>query len=395
MTENDPITIDVDWLADTLVALVRSPSSVPRGATEVLPGDATIRAAIDDTWLPLLASMAPSEVRRHPDGDVAVRFGPPGDDGLLVQTYVVSQHGNLMDDPLAGVLVDGEPHGIDGRCVVGQGANQNKGPAAAALAAMRALPRDLVRPVWLAVNTEGRSSHGGSMRIIDELGVRASSCVVSLGTDLAVSVGNRGRVDVVVTVPGTSCHSSQPWLGDNPIDPAADVVRALRSAPLPLPDAALGPASAVPYQVHCDPVAPHTIPASATVVVDRRLLPGETPSDAVRSLREHLAASVAHEVVVEEGAHMLPSTVSPDAPVVIALVEAVRALTGRDPADATVMSRNTFDAGLPTARGMRTCMFGPGRRSFSHGVTGTEVVGLDDCAVAAESLRRAAVALCA
>lgn len=397
MTSDERGGIDVDRLIETLVSLVRTPSSVPPGATEVLPGDATIVEAVEGTWFPLVDALGPDEVRRHPAGDVVARFGPPGDDGLLIQTYVVSQHGNLMGDPTLGQVVDGASLGIEGPCVVGQGANQNKGPAAAVLAAVAALPRDLSRPVWLAINTEGRSSHGGSRRLLEELEVRAASCVVSIGTDLAVSIGNRGRVDVVVTVPGASCHSSQPWLGDNPIEAAADVVAALRGAPLPEPDPLLGAASAVPFQVRCEPLAPHTIPERAVVVVDRRLLPGETPDDAVASLRDHLGANVPHALRVEAGEHMLPSTVARDAPVVAALTAAVRELTerARGDADGTVVSRNTFDAGLASSRGIETCMFGPGRRDFGHGVTRTEAVGIEDCRVAAEALRRASVLLCA
>lgn len=49
---------------------------------------------------------------------------------------------------------------------------------------------------------EGRRSHGGSMRIVDDLGVRASQGLIAFGTDLKVSLGNRGRIDVVHTRPG-------------------------------------------------------------------------------------------------------------------------------------------------------------------------------------------------
>lgn len=386
----EPGTVDLGWLRDALLELLRTPTGVPSGQTEVLPGDAAILAAVDGTILPLVESLGPEEVRRSDAGDVAARFGPPGDDGLLVQTYVVSQHGNLMDDPHAGRVVDGSAYGLDGPCAVGQGANQNKGPMAAALSAVREL-RALSRPVWLTLNTEGRSSHGGSMRILDGLEVGASWGVVSIGTDLRVSLGNRGRVDVLVTVPGESCHSSQPWLGSNPIERAADVVRALRTAPLPEAHPELGPASATPYQLVCHPVAPHTIPEQARVIVDRRLLPGETVNAAVGGLRAHLQAEVDDEVDVDEGAWMLPAVVDAAAPVVDHLRQGLAA-TGRE--RATFWSLNAFDAGYACAKGIPSVMFGPGRRSFAKGVTAAEVVALDDCAAAAEALRRTAVALC-
>ncbi len=78
-----------------------------------------------------------------------------------------------MDDPLAGRLEEGSAFGVSGQVLVGQGANQNKGPMASALAALAIRPDALQRPVLLAVNTEGMSSHGGSGRVIDDLGVAA------------------------------------------------------------------------------------------------------------------------------------------------------------------------------------------------------------------------------
>jgi acetylornithine deacetylase/succinyl-diaminopimelate desuccinylase-like protein len=386
-----PVAIDRSWLEETLLALLRTPSSVPAGATEVEPGDPAIVRAVEDVVLPLIEALQPDEIRRHPSGDVAARFGPDREDGLLLQTYIVSQHGNLMDDPHAGQIVDGASLGLSGPTAVGQGANQNKGPMASALTALRQVPRDLSRPVWLAVNTEGKSSHGGSRRIIDDLGVRAAWGIVSIGTDLGVSIGNRGRVDVVVTVPGASCHSSQPWLGSNPIEGAADVVTALRTAPLPQPHDHLGPSSATPYQVAVHPVAPHTIPSEARVVVDRRVLPGEEVATAVRQLKEHLQASVDADIEVREGVSMLPAAVAEDAPVVEALRSSVQAAGRPSPA---FWSLNTFDAGYACAKGIPTCMFGPGKRSFAKGVTAAEAVTIEDCSIAAAALHDTVVALC-
>lgn len=393
MSRTERPEIDATWLEHTLLALLRTPTGVPDNQTEVAPGDPSIIEAIDQVLLPLIDSLGPDEVRRHRLGDVAARFGPPGDAGLLVQTYIVSQHGNLMDDPLAARIVDGDAYGLSGRAALGQGANQNKGPMAAVMAAFRTRPEKLSHPVWLAINTEGRSSHGGSQRIIDDLGIRARFGIVSISTDLNVSVGNRGRVDVRITVPGESCHSSQPWLGSNPIPGAASVVRSLDSAPLPEPHPQLGAASATPYQLACSPIAPHTIPSEAVIVVDRRMLPGEHAGEVVSGLRAHLAATVSEPHVVEEGAIMLPAAVDSAAPVVTALRAAVEDLADRP--SSAFWSRNTFDAGYACSKGIPTCMFGPGVRSFSKDLTAAEIVSVHDCIVAAGAVKRTIAALCA
>ena len=377
-------------LEDRLLALLAVDTAVPAGATTVEPGDARMIAAVEDVVLPMVEALGPDEVRRHPSGEVAARFGPAGPDGLLLQTYLVSQHGNLMDDPTGARVTDGAPLGLEGPCAVGQGANQNKGPMAAALQGVADRPGTLLRPVWLTVNLEGRSSHGGSERIIDDLGVEAAAGVVMIGTDLAVSRANRGRVDLVVDVAGAAAHSSQPWLGRNPLEGGADIITSLRSLPLPPPHPQLGGGSATPFLLEAGPVAPHTIPAAARLLVDRRLLPGEDPEEAAAALRDHLS-SLEHDLTVTAGAVMLPAEVPPSAPIVGVLGDGLRG-AGRAPE--LMVSANTFDAGLACSRGIPTVMFGPGRRRFDAGVTAAEAVAIGDCRTAAAVLRHTIRRLC-
>lgn len=370
-------------LVDQLLALLQTSTEVPVGSHEISPGDARITKAIDDVVQPMIEALGPDEIRRHPDGDLVARFGPKGDDGLLIQTYIVSQHGNEMDDPLAGRLVAGEKFGVAGEVAVGQGANQNKGPMAAAFAALGTRPAALQRPVLLAVNTEGMSSHGGSRRIIDDLGATAAHGVLAFATDLNVSIGNRGRVDIHIKVPGTSSHSSQPSLGVNPLVRAAEVVAALASCPLPEPHTELGPATVTPYQLRFEPVAPHTIPERGLFLVDRRLLPGEGPEEAVASVRSHLGMSLDFEIVVRQGALMLPAEVGGDDSVVVGLLDELHA---RGHQSTAVYAKNTFDAGYGCSQGIPTVMFGPGRRSFGADMIRTEWVAIDDCLLAAQAL---------
>jgi len=386
------MTSDLEWMRDVVVDLLRANSQVPAGQTEIQPGDETIAAVMSDVVLPRIKQLRPAELRLHPCGDVAARFGPSGDSGLLLQTYIVSQHSNLMDPRTSGKIVTED--GLLQARVLGQGASQNKGAMAAALTVLRALPQDLDQPVWLTVNTEGKSSHAGSRRILDDLGVTAASGILAVGTDLRVSLGNRGRVDVKLAVEGVSSHSSQPWLGSNPIEVAADVVRCLRTLPLPERHPALGPVSATPYQFVCHPVSPHTIPAQVRLIVDRRLLPGESAKTAVEELRLHLATAMpGARFSVDIGEIMLPAVVAEAAPVVIALSEGLRScgVSG----DPTCWSMNTFDAGYACIKGIPTVMFGPGRRHF----TGTEMLGDDSVSIAdmwtaVEVIRGAIGSLC-
>lgn len=384
-------TFDAQPMVDRLLTLLRTSTEVPAGSHEILPGDQRIASAVRQVVLPMIEELGPDDVVIHSDGDLLARFGPPGDDGLLIQTYIVSQHGNEMDDPLEGHLESGERFGVPGQVAVGQGANQNKGPMAAALSALEMRPAQLTRPVLLAVNTEGMSSHGGSRRIIDDLGAAAARAILAFGTDLNVSVGNRGRVDIHIEIPGVSSHSSQPSLGVNPLPRAAAAIGAISQVLLPDAHPVLGPATATPYQLRFEPVAPHTIPERGRMLVDRRLLPGERPEDAVNALRNHLSSVLDFEVIVTQGAVMLPAEVPSDDPLVRGIIAD---LVSEGRASEAIYSKNTFDAGYGCSRGIPTVMFGPGRRSFGSGMIGTEWVSVDDCKLAAIALARAVDRFC-
>lgn len=381
-----------DWLEQLLVSLLDMPTQVPSGETSLPPGNPRIVEAVDRLAHEWVADLGPEEVRRHPMGDLAARFGPPSDDGLLIQTYIVSQHANLMDDPNAGSIVDGTAYQHAGLVAVGPGATQNKGPIASAFAAVRAVESTLRSPVWLTINTEGESSHGGSRRILDDLEVKAAHGLIAFGTDLRVSLGNRGRVDIELVVRGKTSHSSQPWLGVNPILGAVEVVRVLQDVDLPPDHEVLGPASLTPYTLTCFPIAPHTIPMEVGLVVDRRLLPGERADTAVATIKDFVESSRG-DVTVTAGASMLPAEVDARSAIVRALSQGIQEARGLEAE--TFWSANTFDAGYGCAKGIPTVMFGPGKRGFSgEGLVGADAVGVDDCRIAAAAIARCISTLC-
>jgi hypothetical protein len=116
---------------------------------------------------------------------------------LLIQNYTPAQHHNLMERPFDARVADGAAYGCEGPVAVGQGVSQNKAHQAVMLAALQ------------------------------------------LDQRMRISLGNRGRVDVDVTLRGRTTHSSTPEAGANAIEATALVV--------------------------------------ARLTIDRRLLPGDDP----------------------------------------------------------------------------------------------------------------------
>lgn len=373
------MNIDRAYLVDTLASLARVPSDVPLGETDLAPDHPKITTYVREHLLPRLAGVGWVEEIVDDWNNAVGRIGPPGPAPLLLMIYTTTQHGNFTDPALEGQVAEGSAYGVDGLCVFGKGTSQCKGPTAAVLAAVKAL-RDagtrLERPVVIAVNTEGRSSHDCSRRLFDEHGVRAEGAIVCIGTGNVIVLGNRGRVDLQVVIRGRSAHSSHPELGLNAIDGAWTVLSRLKELQFTKRHPQLGEEQLTVYKLICSPIAPHTLPDMCVLTIDRRLLPGTRVEDAVAEVRRAIADSAPFEVEVREGAWMLPALVPMDALVVAALRDAHREVLGTDAETAHV--RYAFDAGYACAKGVPAVMFGPslgGRtRGLGADVTATEFV---------------------
>src|SRR6202043_2669599 len=68
--------------------------------------------------------------------------------------------------------------------------------------------------------------HDAIRSVVEGAGMRADMAVLG-GTGLMITLGNRGRIDVFVTVRGSPCHSARPWDGANAITGATEAIRLL------------------------------------------------------------------------------------------------------------------------------------------------------------------------
>ena len=185
--------------------------------------------------------------------------------------------------------------------------------------------------LYWAINNEGRSSHACSEAILDALPEPPGFCVVQIDTGFAISLGNRGRVDVAVHIVGKATHSSSPEEGQSAIEGAADVVKRLRTLSWPDRHPLLGGRHAVVYKMRFEPVAPHTLPSDAYLVVDRRLLPGDDLDTATDEIRVAIGDLSPYQVEVKRDVFMLPALVDPTDSGVQALMQSHRATFGDKP----------------------------------------------------------------
>jgi acetylornithine deacetylase/succinyl-diaminopimelate desuccinylase-like protein len=383
-------TLDRRYLVETLSALARVPTDVPLGYETLMePDDPKLVHYVQHVVRPELVRLGYHDLLDAGRNNLVVRAGSgESERTLLLLNYTPAQHHNLMDEPFSGRVANARAYGYDEPAVFGQGVSQNKAHQAVMLAVLKWLADAEValrgRLYW-AVNNEGRSSHACSDAILDALDTQPDFAIVQIRTDLAVTLGNRGRVDVDVHVRGRAAHSSSPEDALSAIDAVAQVVQHLKSLTWPEEDdhPLLGGRHAVVYKVRFEPLAPHTLPSDAWLAIDRRLLPGDDPAAAVAEVRAVLGDLTPYEVTVTQGVAMYPALVAPDNPGVQALSTAHAAIHGTHPNQ--VYLRGAFDAGGPCARGVPTVMYGAGG---GVGLMGTDFVPVSHAVAEAEVLAR-------
>lgn len=355
--------LDTRYLVNTLVELAQIPTEVPLGPEVFMaPDDPKLVHYVQGVLRPKLYAIGGYDVLDVPGNQLVVRYGTGTTQAaLLFMVYTPTQHHNLMPDPFSGKIARATAWGYDEPCVFGQGVTQNKAHHAVMLAVLKLLHEHHVPlngTVYFAVNNEGRSSHACSEAILAALDPLPTFAILLISTGLRLSLGNRGRVDVNVEVRGKAVHSSMPQLGLSAIEGAHEVLKRLQHVPLAGTHPLLGGRHAIVYQMLFEPLAPHTLPEVARLRIDRRLLPGDDPDQAMADIRATIGDLSPYQVRLERGAYMLPALVDAEHPGVLALQEAHQHVRGTGLE--TYYGQGSFDAGGPCAAGVPAVMYGVG-----------------------------------
>jgi acetylornithine deacetylase/succinyl-diaminopimelate desuccinylase-like protein len=295
--------------------------------------------------------------------------GKTRNDRLMLVGYAMCAAPSTMQNPYSGEIVDGAQYKLDGECVWGRGACEQKGSLAAMMAAMKfvggskvELPSDL----YFIVSTAGETGRHDSLAfVLDHGGVEADWCIIDGPPE--IQLGNKGRVDILVTVKGKQAHSSRPWEGINAIDGAMKVLEKLKPL-MPYPEARthsdLGKVSLTPNAIESFPKATHTIQNECRVMFDRRLLPGDDPRNAIKQMKDAIGKIEPFEIEVAPRDFMYPSEVGKDAEVVRSLEHGIRTMLGYEPKFSFSTVAN--DTGLFNFRGIQAINYGSRDIRFQH-----------------------------
>jgi len=359
---------------ELLIALVK----VPSPQTELLEDEPLLRAFIRNTIGPRLRDMGFADIRHDAMGNLIATYGA-GTSGksLMLIGNAMNQPASTMPNPYDGDVVDGAKYGLPGECVMGKGASEQKANLAGMLHAMETVIASKVpltgRLVFTCCLSGETGKHDAIKSVVDGAGVRADMAVLG-GTGLKVTLGNRGRIDVFVTVKGAPCHSSRPWDGINAITGATEAIaRLLAKVKVDRSHPQLGRQSLTVNHIRSFPGSTHTVQERCEFTLDRRLLPGEDPNAAFAEI-ERVAKEIetvadpvsgrAFGVDVRLGPFMYPSLVTTESPVVRAIMRASEVMLGA-PAE-TYYSPAAFDQGYLNHVGIVTANYGAGENQYAH-----------------------------
>mgnify|MGYP006291459983 CR=1 FL=1 len=307
-----------------------------------------------------------------------------------MDTVDVSDGSKWTREPFGGEIEDGRLYGL--------GACDMKGGLAAMIHGAHLLHRmeaELAGRVVVACVVQEEPCEGISSRVlIEEEGVEPDWVVIAEPTDLQVSRGQRGRIELRVTTHGRSAHASQPALGENAIYTASRLVFGLELLAGQLgDDPFLGKGTLAVTEIRSSAGSRNAIPDRCELIVDRRLTLGETEAMALAEVQRVIAREgVRADVAVTEYVatshtgypcrareYYPPWVIEEDHPLVTALVQAARAQLGRRPRIGywNFSTEGTYTAG---EAGIPTVGFGPGDPNHAH--TADESVLLDDVAAA-------------
>jgi succinyl-diaminopimelate desuccinylase len=302
----------------------------------------------------------------------AVIRGMDGDADAVVlnghmDTVPVDDRARWTVDPFAGTIKNG--------FVYGRGACDMKGGLATQIAVaqfMSARARSPRGSLVLQFAMGEERGEPGTLALLDA-GYTGRFGVTTEPTELKLGIAERGLVTFRVTIEGRSSHASRPDAGDNPIRWLPDLLRSfqredalVREIIHPL----IGTATWTTTNVHAGVFA-SAIPDRCDLLVDRRLLPGESVAATHARCREIVAAAMGSarwSVEIEEIEGIYEAAeVAPDAEVVRRMQASIIGVTGRKaPLVGTPYSSDVRN--LINDAGIESVTFGAGDVALAHAI---------------------------
>lgn len=310
---------------------------------------------------------------------IGVLAGPEGSPRLMFEghTDVVTE-----GDPSAWTHPPFEAEVADGR-IYGRGVNDMKGGLVAAIAATKAI---VDRGVKLggSILIGALADEEGEMKGVRDFVARGwgkgiTAAVICEPEDNRLCIEQKGVMWARITMNGVMAHGAMPLTGVNPIHHAAALLREVEAweadeirthgehrflgKPSITPTIVQSPASGEPQN--------NVLPAQATVTLDFRVLPSQSPEDLEANLRAILKRLKEQDPTFQAEYEIIdsrPPTLTPrDEPIVVTMDGAFRDAVGGEPVYGAVPG-STDGTILFTRAGIPVVTCGPGDTFIPHHV---------------------------
>jgi acetylornithine deacetylase len=305
------------------------------------------------------------EVSENPAGrpNVIARLGPPDTPALMLNGHldVVGVEG-MIHEPFSGEVRDNR--------IYGRGSADMKGGLAAMCSAALAAASPSAKRQILVTAVADEEYESLGMRAMIASGVRADAAIITEPTRLAICPAHRGFAWIDVVLRGRAAHGSRYDIGVDAITHAGLLLEELdrleqtrTSGPLhPL----LGRGSLHASTIRGG-VGMSTYPEQCDLAIERRMLPGESPANALLEITDACGRIKAtrpdFDARVTLNTAQLPSDVAPDAPI----VRRLRGALEREQIPARIEGLSAWtDAALLNAAGIPAICFGPGDIGLAH-----------------------------
>jgi acetylornithine deacetylase/succinyl-diaminopimelate desuccinylase len=264
--------------------------------------------------------------------------------------------------------------------IYGRGASDMKGAIAAMLGAMFAIKRSGINlgGTLMFAGTIGEEANSPGANHFVRSGVKADYALVGESTELKPCIAHKGIVRAEAIFNGVAVHSSVPQRGVNAIYKACRWIRFIESKyilRLAKTKHDLLGSPTINIGVINGGTRAATVPDRCSVVIDHRIVPGQTKKEALADLERTLREAAGHnrdfpgeirELPHFGGVpHDIPLESSDKSPLVRALTGAYRAVFGKSvkPCGVPYWTDGALLAGI---RGVEVAICGPGRIEQAH-----------------------------
>jgi acetylornithine deacetylase/succinyl-diaminopimelate desuccinylase family protein len=265
----------------------------------------------------------------------------------------------------------------DGKRIFGRGASDMKSSVGVMLYVIELLKDAPIKGCLQAhvVSDEETSAKWGSIHVMEEIKAgrlpRPDYVLIGEKSDLKVRNAERGILGLEVTFHGRASHTAAARAtGINAIAKAAKGVLALEKDLDKFHPAVGKPVISI-NTIEAG-VAHNVVPGECRITIDRRLIPGETKDSVVAEIRAELDGVAAEDpefkytMVVDPHGDFIPANITEESsPLVAAIQESIRTVTGREP-EYFVAWAGATDGRFYRQAGIDTVGYGPGGEN-AHG----------------------------